>query len=146
MPFNHLPKNHQKGFSLLEAIVALVIMAGSCMALFAWINSSLQQLQRAELYSQAAPAILSATNYLKTIDLTQRPTGTFQSANITIDWTARAIETERTRSAAWGPSNFNVSLYHVELRAHHQRRLLPPLQTRIVNYRLKPGVKMQTPP
>ena len=35
----------QQGFSLLEAIVALVILAGSCMALFAWINSSLVQLQ-----------------------------------------------------------------------------------------------------
>jgi len=82
----------QQGFSLLEAIVALVILAGSCMALFAWINSSLVQLQRAELYVEAGPAIASAAQYLKTVDLTQRPEGSFQSGRVAVDWAAKPIE------------------------------------------------------
>ncbi|HAN52814.1 prepilin-type N-terminal cleavage/methylation domain-containing protein [Stutzerimonas stutzeri] len=130
----------QRGFSLLEAIVALVILAGSCMALFAWINSSLVQLQRAELYVEAGPAIVSASQYLKTVDLTQRPEGSFQSGRVAVDWAAKPIELEVSRPAAYGGSNFLLSLYQVSLTAHTPDRSLPSLQTRIVNYRLKPGL------
>lgn len=142
----HTPKargvaaDHQQGFSLLEAIVALVILAGACMALFAWINNSLFHLQRAELYVDAGPVIASATQYLKTVDLAQRPNGTFSSGTISIDWQASAIETDATRSAEYGASNFLLSLYNVTLTARSATRNLPPLHTRIVNYHLKPGL------
>lgn len=130
----------QQGFSLLEAIVALVILAGSCMALFAWINGSLVQLQRAELYVEAGPAIASASQYLKTVDLSQRPEGVFSSGNINIEWQASAIEQEASKASSYGGSNFLVSLYHVRLIPRSAARSLPPLHTRIVNYRLKPGL------
>ncbi|GAB3394522.1 type IV pilus modification PilV family protein [Azotobacter armeniacus] len=134
-----VPKR-QRGFSLLEAIVALVILAGACMALFAWINTSLLQLQRAELYVDASPALKSAMQYLKTVDLAQRPTGTFGSGAISVDWQASALETDSTRSAEYGGSNFLLSLYAVSLTARSATRSLPALHTRIVNYRLKPGL------
>ncbi len=134
----------QQGFSLLEAIVALVILAGSCMALFAWINGSLVQLQRAELYVEAGPAIASASQYLKTVDLAQRPEGTFNSGNISVDWQANIIEQDVSRAASYGGSNFLLSLYAVTLTPHTANRSLPPLHTRIVNYRLKPGLPEPT--
>lgn len=130
----------QQGFSLLEAIVALVILAGSCMALFAWMNSSLTQLQRAELYVDAGPAIASASQYLKTVDLAQRPQGVFVSSGVEVRWQAVPIEAEVSRSAAYGGSNFILSLYQVELTASTAARELPVLHTRVVNYRLKPGL------
>ncbi|MFC0710438.1 type IV pilus modification PilV family protein [Azorhizophilus paspali] len=130
----------QRGFSLLEAIVALVILAGACMALFAWINTSLTQLQRAELYIDAGPAIESAMQYLKTVDLARRPNGTFESGTISVDWQASALEADNTRSPEYGGSNFLLSLYAVTLTARSTTRSLPPLHTRIVNYRLKPGL------
>jgi len=136
--------SRQQGFSLLEAIVALVILAGSCMALFAWINGSLVQLQRAELYVEAGPAIASASEYLKTVDLAQRPEGTFNSGNITIDWKANAIERDVSRTASYGGSNFLLSLYDVSLTPHTANRSLPALHTRVVNYRLKPGLPEPT--
>lgn len=130
----------QKGFSLLEAIVALVILAGTCMALFAWINTSLTQLRRAELYSEAAPVIASATQYLKTVDLDQRPSGTFSSGSISVDWEASPLEHDVTRSAAYGNSNFLLSLYNVNLAVRSTTGKLPAFHTRIVKYRLKPGL------
>lgn len=130
----------QHGFSLLEAIVALVILAGACMALFAWINTSLNQLRRAELYVDAAPAINSTAQYLKTVDLAQRPSGTLTSGSISVDWVAHAIESEATRNSEYGGSNFLISLYDVELTARGEKHSLPALHTRIVNYRLKPGL------
>lgn len=136
----HSPFKRQHGFSLLEAIVALVILAGTCMALFAWINGSLVQLQRAELYVEAGPAVASASQYLRTVDLAKRPSGTFESGNISVDWQASPIESEATRAPYYGGSNFLVSLYNVSLTPHSSTRSLPPLQTRVVNYQLKPGL------
>lgn len=130
----------QPGFALLEAIVALVILAGTCMALFAWINASLVQLQRAELYVEAGPAVASASQYLKTVDLSQRPEGTFSSGNVSVDWRASPLEQDVTRSASFGSSNFMLSLYEVTLYPRAASRALPPLRTRVVNYRLKPGL------
>ncbi len=130
----------QQGFALLEAIVALVILAGTCMALFAWINASLVQLQRAELYVEAGPAVASASQYLKTVDLSQRPEGTFSSGNVSVDWRARPLEQDVTRSANFGGSNFLLSLYEVTLYPRTVSRALPPLRTRVVNYQLKPGL------
>lgn len=130
----------QQGFSLLEAIVALVILASTCMALFAWINGSLVQLQRAELYVEAGPAIASANQYLKTVDLTQRSSGTFTSGAINIDWQASPVESDATKNSAYGSSNFLLSLYNVSLTARTKARTLPALHTRIVNYHLKPGL------
>jgi general secretion pathway protein I len=136
---HRLPRQ-QQGFSLLEAIVALVILAGACMALFAWINTSLNQLQRAELYVEATPAINSTAQYLKTVDLAQRPSGTLTSGTISVDWSAHAIELDVTRNSDYANSNFLISLYDVELTAKTKARSLPALHTRIVNYRLKPGL------
>ncbi len=136
---HRLPRQ-QQGFSLLEAIVALVILAGACMALFAWINTSLNQLQRAELYTDATPAINSTAQYLKTVDLAQRPIGTLTSGSISVDWQARAIESDITRDSNYANSNFLLSLYHVELTARGEIHSLPALHTRVVNYRLKPGL------
>lgn len=137
------PSREQRGFSLLEAIVALSLLAGACMALFAWINNSLTLLQRAEVYVDASPALASAASYLKTVDLAQRPSGTFQSGDISVDWQAQALEQDATRPPAYGGSNFLLSLYTVTLTPRNATRSLPPLQTRVVNYRLKPGLPQE---
>jgi prepilin-type N-terminal cleavage/methylation domain-containing protein len=45
----------QRGFTLLEAIVALAILAVSALALYAWLNSSLIILKRVDdVYRTAA--------------------------------------------------------------------------------------------
>ncbi len=132
--------NQQRGFSLLEAIVALVILAGACMALFAWTNISLSQLQRAELYVDAVPAINSAAQYLKTVDLSQRPKGTITSGTVSVEWRAHAIELDATRNSDYANSNFILSLYNVELMPRTITHRLPSFYTRVVNYRLKPGL------
>ncbi|MDH1450851.1 type II secretion system GspH family protein [Aeromonas veronii] len=128
----------QQGFSLLEAIVALTILAGATMALFGWIGGSLSQLTRAESYIEVAPALQSAVNYLKSQDLGNKAQGTFESGGVFISWHASPIEKER--NGVMG-SNFILSLYRVELTITRNDRTFPPLITRVVNYHLKPGVK-----
>lgn len=132
----------QQGFSLIEAMVALTILAGATLALFGWINTSLNQLNRAGFYTEASPALISATEYLNTVDLASRPTGTFSSGRVEIEWQATPIEKEVGRTAEQGGGNFLLSLYEVQLTLRLNGRSLAPLTTRIVNYRLKPGVQV----
>ena len=132
----------QRGFSLIEAMVALTILAGATLALFGWINTSLVQLNRAGFYTEASPALTSATEYLNTVDLSAQPTGTFNSGRVAIHWQATPIEKNVGRPVSQGGGNFLLSLYEVELTLELNGRSLPPLFTRIVNYRLKPGVQV----
>lgn len=131
-------KKQQTGFSLLEAIVALTILAGASMALFGWLGSSLNQLNRAEVYLAADPALRSAMEYLKFQDLEAKPDGEFSSQDVTLTWQASPIEQHVNGTAG---SNFTLSLYQVRLFIAKGGQQLPELNTRIVNYRLKPGVR-----
>lgn len=126
----------QRGFSLLEALVALTILAGAVMALFAWMGNSLTQLNRAEIYVDAEPALQSAMSYLKLQDLAARPQGTLSSGGVEVSWQATPIEQDHPGVAG---SNFILSLFQVELTIRKGARSLPPLTTRVVNYRLIPG-------
>ena len=130
----------QRGFSLVEAMVALVILAGASLALFGWLNTSLNQLNRAALYTKAAPALQSIHHYLGFQDLKQRPKGSFAFGDVDIEWQARPIIQDENNNSGVTSSNFLLSLYEVELLPQVQGRTLPSLKTRVVNYQLKPGV------
>lgn len=127
----------QQGFSLLEAIVALTILAGASMALFGWIGGSLRQLNRSEFYIESTPALTSALEYLKFQDLASRPSGDFVSGDLSVHWQAVAIEKD---VAGVQGSNFLLSLYDVKLQVRKGQQSLSSLTTRVVNYHRLPSV------
>jgi len=62
-------RNRRRGFALLEALVAIVLVAGVGSALFALINVGLQGLMRAEAHAESVslqPHVLSG---LRTIEI-----------------------------------------------------------------------------
>lgn len=132
--------NREQGFSLLEAIVALAILGGASMVLFGWIGGSLNQLTRSELYIEADPMLSSAIEYLKFQDLSVRPVGELNSGGVIITWQSTPIEHDIPGTSG---SNFSLSLYDVTLIIKKGNRTLPPLRTRIVNYRLLSNVGEQ---
>lgn len=130
----------QHGFSLLEAIVALTILAGASMALFGWIGASINQLQRAEQYTQIAPAMDSCVSFLSRANLSAQLSGVCEYSGVTIRWQSSPIEMNATKMGEMGGSNFFVSLYEVALTPSIGSRTYQSYSTRIVNFELKPGV------
>jgi len=130
----------QQGFSLLEAIVALTILAGASMALFGWIGASINQLQRAEQYTKIAPAMDSCVSFLSRANLSVQPSGVCEYSGVTIRWQSSPIEMNATKMGEMGGSNFFVSLYEVALTPSIGLRTYQSYSTRIVNFELKPGV------
>lgn len=116
MKLNALKHKHWRGFSLLEAIVALALLTTAGLALFAWINASFDSLNRIEENNRRAAAEMNALEYLKTINPMQAPTGTVQLGDTAMRWQARALTAPRPNVPdGEGPGPFLVALYEVDV-------------------------------
>lgn len=80
----------QQGFTLLEAIVAIAVLAMSAMALYAWLNSSLVILKRVDDVYQSVEAVESALEWVKVLDPIKQPQGEQEMAGATLAWRVEA--------------------------------------------------------
>lgn len=130
---NHCRKQH--GFTLLEAIVALVLVATVGMALLNWLNTlltsvnSMQQAQRRTEATRNALALLDQINPMLT------PTGQREVGIYTFRWQAEPL-----RPALDGVNNlgaqglYKLNLYQTQLDVLYQNQLVTRLSLRQVGY------------
>lgn len=126
----------QRGFSLLEAIVALALLASVGMALLEWLNSSLISLRRVQEAAAVQSAARSALAYLETINLMVTPEGETELGEWRVRWQAR--EVEPAREGAGYPSGvglFDVGLYDTQVRLERNGRTIEEFVLRQVGYR-----------
>jgi len=116
--------NRVLGFTLLEAIVALVILTTAGLALFSWINASFDALNRIETNNVRASAEINALEYLKTVNPYDRPEGEEILGNVAMRWRARAVtDIKPNITDAQTPGIFVVALYDVEVMLESQPTL-----------------------
>lgn len=114
------------GFTLLEAIVALVILTTAGFALFSWINASFDALNRIETNNARAAAEINALQYLQTINPMQKPDGEEVLGDVTMRWRARAVTDNKTNiTDAQTPGPFVVALYDVDVTLASPPKLAP---------------------
>ncbi len=112
------------GFTLLEAIVALVILTTAGFALFSWINASFDALNRIETNNARAAAEINALEYLKTVNPYDRPEGEEVLGDVAMRWRARAVtDIKPNITDAQTPGVFVVALYDVEVTLESQPKL-----------------------
>jgi general secretion pathway protein I len=100
---------HQHGFTLIEAIVALVLMATTGMALFSWINSNIITLNRVQTSNAQDAATANAVQFMHTVNPTATPDGTAKLGDYSFTW--KAEEVSGLRDGAGYP--VGTSLYQV---------------------------------
>lgn len=83
---------NQRGFTLLEAIVALVLIATTGMALLDWINTNLITLQHVQQAQQRNEATRNALAFMETVNPLENPQGEETIGMYTISWDAQEIE------------------------------------------------------
>lgn len=76
----------QRGFTLLEAIVALSVLAMAAMALYGWLNSSLILLKRVDDVYQSIEAVESALEWMSTLDPYEQSEGEQAIAGTLLHW------------------------------------------------------------
>ena len=79
----------QRGFTLLEAIVALVIIGSAGMALFGWLNGTLMSLNRVRESNAIVEAKLNAIEYMNTVNPLLKPEGQASLGDYRLRWQAK---------------------------------------------------------
>jgi general secretion pathway protein I len=107
------------GFSLLEAMVAMVLLATAGMALFSWINASVISLRRVEDANARSEAKVNAIEFMQTVNPMLRPEGQMDLGDYRIAWKTSAITNVMDGSAyPRGQSLYELALYQTVVRAY----------------------------
>ena len=110
----------QRGFSLLEAIVAMVLISSMGGALFAWINTELQALERTQDANTRAEAMVNAVEFMEAVNPMITPQGKAPLAGMELSWEAKASTPVRDGvSYPQGISLYQLALYDTQVRVAH---------------------------
>lgn len=106
----------QRGFTLLEAIVALALISSAGMALFAWINSNIATLSRVEESSQRAAATRNTLQFMQTVNPMLASSGEATLGEYRIRWQAEPItDTVDGANFPYGVSLYQFVLYNTRI-------------------------------
>ncbi|MCA3019559.1 MAG: type II secretion system protein [Rhodocyclaceae bacterium] len=123
---NQLQTSDVRGFTLLEAIVALVLLSTAGLVLFSWINASFDGLARIEQSNARAAAELNAMEFMKTVNPMQQPEGQTQLGEVQLKWRAKPItELVPNRTDNRDPGPFTVALYETEVSLDGRPNMQP---------------------
>jgi general secretion pathway protein I len=133
----------QRGFTLLEAIVALVILSISGLALYGWIATNLQNLQRLEAAQERAYLTRTLLQFAATLNPMLKPDGKADLGGYAVSWQSQAVQGPVDGvSLTGGKSLYQVGLYQVELQIRLPDQDAPLLTLKV----LQPGHKQVMSP
>ncbi len=102
------------GLSLIEVIVALVVISGFGAALFAWAGQTLQMASRAALVQQQVELERNVTELAFSLNPGERPIGELLTITHRYQWRSTAIRGPSDQSRhPTGISPYQVAVYNV---------------------------------
>ena len=105
-----------RGFTLIEAVVAMVLVAILGMTLFSWVNTNLIALGRIDEANQRNAATLNVLRYMQSVNPMQRPTGKANFGQYEIEWKAEPIYPPRDGTGyPRGKSLYVLALYQTKV-------------------------------
>ncbi|RKZ41271.1 MAG: hypothetical protein DRQ49_05715 [Gammaproteobacteria bacterium] len=121
---------NQRGFTLLEAIIALVLITSTGMALLSWINTNLITLQHIQQTYQRQEAMRNALAYMDTVNPFEKPHGKETVGIYTFQWKANALQLPKK-----GKGLYQMALYDTEIEVFHQKTLLALFTLRQIGFK-----------
>lgn len=110
--------NNARGFSLLEAIVALALIGLAATALFSWLDTTLISASRVREVNSEALLTLDALAFVEKINPMQSPEGTFDAAPLTVRWkSTQRGELRDSAPQGEGEGVFRIGLYELDVVA-----------------------------
>lgn len=122
------------GFTLLEAIVALVVLAVAGGALYGLFGTNLLALGRSGEIAAQAPVVRHALARLAAVNPWQESEGAFAHDGLEVAWRARLAVPVRQGQGAEGAGDYDLGLYDVEVAVFKAGRQLGVWRTRLVGY------------
>ena len=107
-----------RGFSLLEAIVALALIGLAGSALFAWLDSTLISAARVRDVNSEALLVLNALPIVEQVNPMQSPEGKLEAGSLTVSWKAKPLgELRDSTPLGEGVGSFRMQLYDLDVLA-----------------------------
>lgn len=115
----HRPGPRVRGFSLLEALIALTILGASAVALLAWIQQGRDTMLRIERVREEAQLQLDARAWLRTLNPAVQREGRAELDGLSIAWTSELAAPERSENDYSGNLQpvWNIGLFRLKVTA-----------------------------
>ncbi|HET7655376.1 MAG TPA: prepilin-type N-terminal cleavage/methylation domain-containing protein [Luteimonas sp.] len=118
-----MTRRAQAGFTLLEAIVALVVFSLGAFALYGWLSANLIALERIQANRELDTATLSALDVVRRVNPMATPRGEREAGDLVVAWDATEVQPVRDSVTQIGkPNLFRVGLYDLDVRVSHDGR------------------------
>ena len=126
----------QAGFTLLEAIVALVVFTMGALALYGWLSTNIITLDRIRARQQLELTMHSALDLIRRTNPMDTPVGERQGGDLKVSWISALLEPAKPNVVQSGrPGIFVVGLYEVSVRVSRNGQLLQTFQVRQVGWK-----------
>lgn len=121
----NIRRQTQTGFTLLEAIVALSVLAMAAMALYGWLNSNLLLLKRVDEVYQSVEAVESALEWVSILDPYSQPDGEQEIAGALVTWRFVPVGGSLPARDTYGNLSVNdAQLFRAEVEVHRGEKRL----------------------
>lgn len=127
----------ERGFSLLEALVALVILSAAMATTFVWIDGSLKQTERVKKSNQAIKLARGVVARIGPHELLRSVEGNFIFDGFEVLWTGEIIDQAEGVSANGVRSNFDLALFDLFLVIKDERGEVNSFKTRKAVFRTR---------
>ena len=135
---------HQAGFTLLEAMVAIIVLSTSLFASYSWIDVSVQSLVRSEQIFVQEMLINELLERLAIVEFEEVDGGDIQIGKYTLVWSAEPVEIRKGVTKTGFEGLYEHTLFDVDvgvilggqLVAEHETRFVATKQVREPEYEL----------
>lgn len=113
----------ETGFTLIEAIVAMVIMSTCLLALYSWLSTNTIALNRVQAQTRALEDARVALAIVENINPMATPTGEHKTGPLQVRWNSRLVTPRRPGLSAIGmPTQYDFELYEVSVEVLRDNR------------------------
>ena len=131
------PRRQQAGFTILEAIVALVVFASGALALYSLYSVNIDALLRSGEVTRQVPLVSRAAERLAALNLVGEASGEFAIEGVRFVWSAKPIAPPREGQSSLGLlGSHRLQLFELTFTASEQGRLLGEYRIRLAGHQL----------
>lgn len=135
-PLRPAPRRNARGFTLLEAIVALVVFTLGAFALYGWLATNVITLNRIRERQQVEATMHSALDMVRRTNPMEVPGGKRQLNGLEVNWVSTLVEPAKPNVDQSGsPGIFSVGLYDTHVRVSREGRELRDFRVRQVGWK-----------